>query len=263
MVAGILLNARCLIGQDSGLAHLAGVLNVPALVLCELAVGRGVHGQYQRSRLLPMTTPPREVVREALNPSVSTGPAALPMDERDARSHTLLDEVRFAALQRAVRETAHLPGAMAELGSYRGGSALGMCLAAPGKLLHLFDALGLPSDDIEGGAHGKGNFAGTEADIRGLLVEQNVDFNFGTFPGTTAGLEEKRYACVHIDADLYQSTVDALAYFWPRMLPGGIMVFDDVDWPHCPGVNRALAEAGLLDRVERTAPIQGMIRCNQ
>ena len=97
------------------------------------------------------------------------------------------------------------------------------------------------------------------AEVRALLSGQNVRLHEGLFPATVAGLEEERYACAHIDADLYQSTADAIAYFWPRMLPGALLVFDDVDWKDTPGVNRALAEARLLNQIERPAQHQGWI----
>ncbi len=35
------------------------------------------------------------------------------------------------------------------------------------------------------------------------------------------------------------------SFFWPRINPGGILVFDDWEWERCPGVRRAIDEAGL------------------
>lgn len=68
-----------------------------------------------------------------------------------------------------------------------------------------------------------------------------------------------KFSFVHLDGDLYQTTADALDWFWPRMVPGGVIILDDVDWPKCPGVNRALEERGLLTHVERTAAQQGRL----
>src|SRR5262249_15543674 len=82
---------------------------------------------------------------------------------RPAIGHTLLGPEKRAALRRCVRETASLPGAMAELGVSRGGSAMLMIAAAPGKTLHLFDTFkGLPADCLEG-PHRAGEFAADEA----------------------------------------------------------------------------------------------------
>src|SRR5207244_2725110 len=83
------------------------------------------------------------------------------------RQHSLLDPARLAALAAAVRATAALAGAMAEAGTYRGGSALLIASAAPGKTLHVFDALGIPEDDLAaGGAHRRGEFAGCPEQLR-------------------------------------------------------------------------------------------------
>jgi hypothetical protein len=45
--------------------------------------------------------------------------------------------------------------------------------------------------------------------------------------------------------------VDAAAIDWflPRMAPGGIMVFDDSDWPMCPGVKHAIEDRKLAIEV--------------
>src|SRR5690606_15518579 len=44
------------------------------------------------------------------------------------------------------------------------------------------------------------------------------------------------YAFVHLDADYYQSTKDAISYFRSRMALGGIILLDDYGWPKTPGV---------------------------
>jgi O-methyltransferase len=43
---------------------------------------------------------------------------------------------------------------------------------------------------------------------------------------------DRRYAMVHVDVDLYRPTKAALAYFAPRMTPGGFIVVHDYNaWP--------------------------------
>ena len=34
---------------------------------------------------------------------------------------------------------------------------------------------------------------------------------------------------------------------WPRLAPGGVVVFDDYGFPACPGVTRFVDEQRLLD----------------
>ena len=44
------------------------------------------------------------------------------------------------------------------------------------------------------------------------------------------------------DLDLYESMIDGLRYFGPRLLPGGVIVLDDYGSPHLGGVRRAAEE---------------------
>ncbi|MGM3941125.1 TylF/MycF family methyltransferase, partial [Salmonella sp. NW387] len=50
-----------------------------------------------------------------------------------------------------------------------------------------------------------------------------------------------RYCFVHVDVDLYQPTRDSIQFFYPRMVPGGIMLFDDYgSGMQSPGAARAV-----------------------
>lgn len=153
-------------------------------------------------------------------------------------------------LLRAVRE-ASIPGQAAELGVYGGGSAHMICAMLPHRMVHLFDTFtGIPVSG-EHDWHGVGDFNDTsEGRVRKVLENyENVELHVGYFPNTAAGLNE-RFCFAHCDGDQYQSTLDFLAYFYPRMSPGGIMVFDDFLWENCPGVLIALSEF-LEDKPER------------
>jgi hypothetical protein len=48
------------------------------------------------------------------------------------------------------------------------------------------------------------------------------------------------FSFVHLDVDLYQPTHDSLAFFYPRMVTGGIIVCDDYGFDSCPGAKKAL-----------------------
>jgi predicted O-methyltransferase YrrM len=158
--------------------------------------------------------------------------------------YALLPEDRLAVLVRGVRETARLPGDMAELGVYRGGSAKVMAGAVPGKMLHLFDTFcGTPENDQMPGGHSAGDFPADVNQVKDHLWGYKVTFHVGRFPDTTGALpREQRFSFVHVDADTYQSTVAAIRFFWPRLVPGGLIVFDDYGWTCCPGVERAVKE---------------------
>ncbi len=151
-----------------------------------------------------------------------------------------------------LKKTVDVSGAMAELGVYKGGTAKLMADVVPDKPLYLFDTFGgmpqVKAIDI----HKAGDFADTSVEeVSGLLgTRTNAIFRKGFFPETAKGLEDERFSFVHIDGDLYQSTLDSLVFFYPRMPKGGVMILDDYEWPDCPGVKQAMDEF-LADKPER------------
>lgn len=70
---------------------------------------------------------------------------------------------------------------------------------------------------------------------------ENIVIKKGFFPDTA--LNVKDFFCyVHLDMDIYQSTMDGLKFFWPRMVEQGIIMIDDYYNDHCPGVKKAVDE---------------------
>jgi ferredoxin len=61
-----------------------------------------------------------------------------------------------------------------------------------------------------------------------VRVYSNVRFLPGVFP-PAAGIDDVRFSLLHLDADLYASTLPGLEFFYPRMLPGGIIKCDLCD----------------------------------
>jgi O-methyltransferase len=275
-VAALIRAASCVVGNDSGMVHVAGMVRTPAVALCSAIAGEKVFGLYPPVTVLnsPLSCAdhhwddrvhPRPDCsgRPCIGLQSITPERVLQAVEhatcRRAWDHTLLTPAKLAALRRAARETAHLEGDMAEVGVFKGGSALAMASACPDKTIHLFDTFsGLPHDDTDG-PHRKGEFAGSQLEVGRLLADYKADIHVGMFPETARGLEDKRFSIVHLDADLYQTTRDALAWFWPRMMENGVIVLDDAfGWTNTPGVDRAIAESGLP--VEQAAQHQAWIR---
>lgn len=58
------------------------------------------------------------------------------------------------------------------------------------------------------------------------LLDASVKFLPGWFKDTLIGWN-KPLAILRIDGDLYESTMDALANCYPRLVPGGICIIDD------------------------------------
>ena len=152
-----------------------------------------------------------------------------------------------AALQilAAVRGARALGGAMAEAGVFAGGSARLICEAKGDAPVHLFDVFetlqgGAARTTAAGAAEVFGHFGATHiprAEVERLLSPYpGVHIHAGVFPDSARGLEALRFSFVHLDLDLETGTRAALAFFGPRMLPGGVIVGDDY---HFGGVRRA------------------------
>ena len=59
---------------------------------------------------------------------------------------------------------------------------------------------------------------------------------------------DRQFCFVYVDPDTYVTVKDAIAFFWPRMVYGGKMFFDDYGWEPCAGVKRAVDEAFSADQ---------------
>src|SRR4029077_19603758 len=105
----------------------------------------------------------------------------------------------------------------------------------------------------EGDFHKPGEFGDTSLDAVRALMPSNVLLVPGWFPESAAGFDQV-ICFAHVDMDLEKSTEDAIAWLEPRMVQGGIVVFDDWGWKNCPGVAKAITRAGLS--VVRSAPHQ-------
>ena len=60
-----------------------------------------------------------------------------------------------------------------------------------------------------------------------LGSEPNTRWHVGIFPGSAKPLEDRKFALVHLDMDLYQGTLEALNWFYPRMQQGGVIITHD------------------------------------
>lgn len=131
------------------------------------------------------------------------------------------------------RRAAHLPeGDFAEFGVYKGGSARMLSEIKGDRQLWLFDTFeGMPASDRSIDEFGPGDFDDTslESVRRYLAAYPNVRYVRGRFPESVAGsgAEESSYVFVNLDVDLYRSTYDGLAFFYPRLVRGGILLSHD------------------------------------
>lgn len=95
-------------------------------------------------------------------------------------------------------------------------------------------------DDIR---YEKKYFASTEAELHDAIKEFDfIKIYKGWIPTRFAEVERINFAFVHIDVDLYQPTLESLKFFFPRLLPGGVIVVDDYGYTQFPGAKRAVDE---------------------
>lgn len=163
--------------------------------------------------------------------------------------YTVVSPDRCYILFALARYTSHLYGDVAECGVYRGGTALMLAhlLASSSatKNLFLFDSFeGLPAPTAADTHYKRGQFSNTSLEaVAGLLSEfKFVQIRKGWIPETFKGLEDSRFALVHIDVDLYQSARDCCSFFYPRMVRGGVMLFDEYGFPATRGEKDAVDE---------------------
>lgn len=162
--------------------------------------------------------------------------------------YTVVSSDRCWVLYCLARQALHLAGDFAECGVYKGGTALLVSrVLEKRKTFHLFDSFeGLPEPDAEREPHlHAGLFRATSAEAVGKLLAgsgEAIDVRAGWIPETFSGLEDLGYAFVHVDVDLYRSTLDCLDYFYPRLTTGGVLVFDDYGFPAARGEKDAVDE---------------------
>lgn len=183
----------------------------------------------------------------------------------EAEGVSLITPSRLENLVAMVELTCSLPGEMAELGVYRGGSALIISKVCPKKALYLFDTFrGLPHTESPehnptGHDLSEGRFEAELADVVALFSGRNASIHVGVFPDTTAGIEDVQFSFVHIDCDLYRSAKDGIEWFWPRMVSGGIMLFDDYGCDFTgvtDAVHEAFQESQIVKQYDRSNGFQ-------
>lgn len=159
-----------------------------------------------------------------------------------------------------VHATNRLAGALAEVGVYRGGSARIICAAKGDSPFYLFDTFeGMPRvNKTTDGVFNAGDFYDTsDADVaRYLSSYANVHLHKGFFPDSARGHppETQTYRFVHLDVDIYESTLDCLRFFHPRMVRGGVILSHDYQRRDAPGVRKAFTEF-FADKQEIVIPI--------
>jgi O-methyltransferase len=179
---------------------------------------------------------------------------------RTVRRNTLVDVWRCYELWSLLGQLSEVPGAVLEVGVWRGGT--GALMAA--RLTDLgIDSTAYLCDTWEGvvktgdsdiyyhdGKHDDTS-RGVVEELVARMKLPNVRLLQGVFPEDTADqVQDDQFRLVHIDVDVYQSAKDVFTWAWPRLAEGGAIVFDDYGCPATPGVTTFVNEQrDLRDRM--------------
>jgi hypothetical protein len=160
---------------------------------------------------------------------------------------TVLDTPRLANLWSLCRMTNPM-GNILEVGSYRGGGALHLSNACPGRRIIVCDSFGgfEKLDPVLDSSFHDDMFKNTSHQAVDQLFRErkrNYAVLAGFFPAVCIknGFALGGVSFVHLDVDAYKPTAESLDYLRPFMMEHSLMVFDDFN-RRTEGVMRAVRE---------------------
>lgn len=167
------------------------------------------------------------------------------MIDNKVLTNTLVDPNRLRNLEQLLLSIQNIEGNAAEVGVYWGGTGRLICQNANSKVFLIDTFSGLPAEHEKDNYCKKGMFNETSIErvLRTLESCENFTIMVQEFPkGDTSKLDNLKFKIVHIDVDIYESTKNCLEYFYPRMVPGGVIVIDDYNEKNCAGCKTAVDE---------------------
>jgi O-methyltransferase len=168
--------------------------------------------------------------------------------------------IRASSLELIAREINErkIPGAVAEIGVFRGEFARLINIAFPERRLYLFDTFdGFPEADMKADIQkhyakpGRQAFSDTSVQLvmSRMKFRDNCIVKRGIFPESAADCREERFAFVSIDADLYNPIYEGLKFFYPKLSVGGYIFVHDYNNRQYKGAKQAVrnfcAEQGI------------------
>ena len=145
---------------------------------------------------------------------------------------------------------AKTPGAVMEFGCFRGHTALHLAETmrslGDSSKLYLFDSFeGLPESAAPEDADWRaGDLA---ADHQEVVLRfrkfGNVEVVKGFFADVLSGFPNVACKFAHVDADLYVSIREVSEWLLERIVPGGMVIYDDYGFASCEGARKAVDEA--------------------
>jgi O-methyltransferase len=157
------------------------------------------------------------------------------------RGYTLITDDRLWMIAEFVRHCAPLEGAFVECGVYKGGSLRLIAAAANRRPLGFDTFTGMPRSDPARDVHQAGDFADTSLAAVAAYLNGRAELVAGFIPTTFAHLPEQ-IAFAHIDVDLHSSVLACCEGLVPRLVSGGVVLFDDYAQASTPGARDAIEE---------------------
>jgi hypothetical protein len=150
---------------------------------------------------------------------------------------------RLGALAGAWWSTRSVEGDVVECGAYRGATSLFLALLGAindvSQAVYALDTFGgMPPPSQFDPSRSAGEFTPSDGQVE-LIHLQAAALGIGSrlrvepgrfdesFPALGQGGQLRNIAFAHIDCNLYESTRQACEFVYPRIPPGGVVVFDD------------------------------------
>lgn len=172
------------------------------------------------------------------------------------QSDNALRRMRHYTLIKLLQNADFANGDICELGCFRGLSSRQIsCEIREQKsnaTFHIFDSFGglssieeidMPKNRSYNSTALREQFACSLEQVKQNLSEFDfIKYHKGWIPERFGEVEDIMFSFVHIDVDLYQPIYDSISFFFPRLINGGIMVFDDYGYLQFPGAKKAVDE---------------------
>lgn len=164
------------------------------------------------------------------------------------RNHSVVSADRFYILKMAAENCMVLDGDFVECGAYKGGTSAMLAKLLrekkSDKKLHIFDTFsGMPEVNSRYDTHKKGDFSDTSVQAVKNIIGEAINlckFYVGWIPETFRDFNEHSVSFCHIDVDIYDSVYNSVSFFWPKLVSGGFMIFDDYGFSSCKGARDAV-----------------------
>lgn len=176
------------------------------------------------------------------------------------------------SLIQLLESTLSLPGDVIECGVYRGASLMQIAHAirenhSDKRVFGLDSFEGFPEDSVSSVDVGAGRWlsklqkkfrfaADTPGHLRMIAdaFDLNIELVQGYFCNTLPRVQNRSFCFIHLDVDLYQSYKECLEGLYDRLVPGGVIVFDEWECEKWPGGTLAIKEffSSLPEKVQTT-----------